>query len=112
MAHTISVEFIETQIFSSELRRLLPDEPYRHLQLILLLRPEQGAIIKGSGGLRKIRWGSQTRGKRGGFRVIYYWDKSVEVIYMLLIYDKTDQDDLTPQQLKILKKTVEKELKR
>lgn len=48
--------FIETLIFSREIQRLLPDDSYRMLQSVLMLRPDAGSLIRGSGGLRKIRW--------------------------------------------------------
>ena len=105
------MRFLETPVFTAEVLRLLDDEQYRALQLALLLRPEQGAVIKGSGGLRKVRWSSAGRGKRGGIRVIYYLDKPRETIYMLLAYPKSRQDDLTPAQLKILKQLVREEFK-
>ncbi len=50
-------------------------------------------------------------GKRGGLRVIYFWDKDGETIYMLLVYPKSEQEDLTPTQLRILSKLVREELK-
>jgi len=105
------MRFLETPIFTSEILRLLDDEQYRALQLALLLRPEQGAVIQGSGGLRKVRWTAGGRGKRGGIRVIYYWDKRRECIYMLLAYSKGRQDDLTPEQLKVLRQLVREEFK-
>jgi len=98
--------FIETSIFTREIKQLLPDEQYRMLQTALLLRPDAGDLIKGSGGLRKIRWNLPGRGKRGALRVIYYWDPP-DVIFMLLPYGKTDQEDLTPQQLKLLRALVQ-----
>ncbi len=60
--------------------------------------------------LRKVRWGVRGRGKRGGVRVIYYWDDPSDTIYLLLIYKKVQQDDLTPQQIKILRRLVREEL--
>ena len=51
------------------------------------------------------------KGKRGGCRVIYYWDKKHETFYMLLAYAKSKQEDLTPTQMKILTKLVKEELK-
>jgi len=100
------VLFVETPVFSKELSGLLSDDEYHALQLALLLRPEQGKVIPKSGGLRKLRWKLEGRGKRGGARVIYFWDKVAETVYMLLIYDKADQEDLTPSQLKILRSLV------
>jgi len=81
------------------------------LQHALILRPEQGNMITGSGGLRKIRWGIQGKGKRGGCRIIYYWDKNVETFYMLLAYQKSAQENLTPDQRKVLSKLVQEEFK-
>ena len=97
--------------FTEELQHLLKDEEYRALQLALLFRPEQGVLIPGSGGLRKIRWSQKGKGKRGGCRVIYYWDKKQETFYMLLAYAKSKQEDLTPTQMKVLTKLVKEELK-
>ena len=67
------MEFIETPIFTREIRRLLSDDEYRRMQIPLLLRPDIGDLIQGSGGLRKLRWRIAGQGKRGGLRVIYYW---------------------------------------
>ena len=89
---------------------LLSEEEYRLLQNELINNPTKGNVIKGSGGLRKIRWKSQGRGKSGGVRIIYYWISSEDIILMLLVYPKSEQDDLTSEQLKIIKKLVEKEL--
>ena len=105
------MRFIETPIFTRELCKFLQDEEYRALQLALLFRPTQGDIITGSGGLRKIRWGAKGKGKRGGCRIIYYWDRNKETFYMLLAYPKNVQEDLTPEQQKILSKLVREEFK-
>ena len=105
------MEFVETPIFTSQVKQLLSDEEYRGLQLALALRPEQGAVIRGGGGLRKLRWKQRGTGKRGGLRVIYYWITAEETIYMLFIYRKTRQGDLTEKQLRILRRLVREELK-
>lgn len=98
--------FIETPIFTKLTRDLLSDDYYRDLQRMLLLRPDAGDIIQGSGGLRKIRWNIPGHGKRGGLRIIYYWDVPHDTIYMLLIFKKSKQEDLTQEQLKILRNLV------
>ncbi len=105
------MRFVETPVFTRGLQNLLEDEEYRALQLALLFRPEQGLIIPGSGGLRKLRWSQKGKGKRSGCRVIYYWDEKQETFYMLLAYAKSKQDDLTPAQMKVLTKLVKEELK-
>ena len=103
--------FIETPIFTKLVTDLMTDDEYRKIQLALVLRPEAGKIIPGSGGLRKIRWKSSGSGKRGGLRLIYFWDVLEDRIYMLLIYKKSKQEDLTPSQLKILRNLVKEFLK-
>jgi hypothetical protein len=103
--------FIETPIFTKLVTDLISDDEYRKLQLALVLRPEAGKIIPGSGGIRKIRWKSGGSGKRGGLRVIYFWDVPEDTIYMLLIYKKSRQEDLTSNQLKTLRNLVKEFLK-
>lgn len=92
-----------------QVRKQLSNEEYRHLQNALVKRPNLGAVIRGSGGLRKMRWSMQGRGKRGGVRVIYYWGVQQKQLLMLLIYPKNVQDDLTPNQLKMLRQIVKRE---
>lgn len=77
------MEFFETTIFTKLIQKLINDEEYHLLQLQLSVRPESGDIIKGSGGIRKLRWFGSERGKRGGIRVIYYYFTEDEQIYML-----------------------------
>ena len=105
------MRFVETPVFTSSVRRHLDDEQYRALQWALLLRPEQGLLIPGGGGLRKIRWGTEGRGKRGGVRTIYYWAVEEHVCYMLFVYAKNEQGDLTPAQAKTLARLVREEFK-
>lgn len=64
--------FIETVLFTKLVREYLSDEEYGRLQQALIGDPEAGVVVKGSGGVRKIRWAAQGRGKRGGYRVIYF----------------------------------------
>jgi len=100
---------IETSVFTRQAQELLSDQEYGELQIALVSRPDIGAIIVGSGGLRKLRWAARGKGKRGGSRVIYYWAVSQDQLLMLLIYSKGEREDLTRGQLKTLKKIVEEE---
>ncbi len=102
---------IETSIFTAFITKLMSDDEYKEMQQALIRCPVAGGIIKGSGGLRKLRWTASGRGKRGGSRVIYYWYKDMETIYMLYAYVKNRQEDVTRDQLKMLSKLVEEELK-
>jgi hypothetical protein len=103
--------FIETSLFTQLVLELLTDDEYRALQNSLLKRPEQGNVIKGSGGIRKLRCAAKGKGKSGGIRVIYYWITTQRQILLLLAYPKNKQDDLTDAELAMLRALVEKELK-
>jgi mRNA-degrading endonuclease RelE of RelBE toxin-antitoxin system len=102
---------IETSIFTKKITTLLDDNEYRVLQNHLVKIPDSGEIIQGSGRIRKIRWAMKGRGKRGGIRIIYYWATSRDQIFMLYVYAKNKHNDLTKDQLSVLKKAVELELK-
>lgn len=105
------MQFIETSVFTRQVTALLTDLEYRELQIALLKQPGAGAVIQNSGGLRKIRWSMSGRGKRGGVRAIYYWVVAKDQILMLFIYSKAEKDDLTAEQLKVLRELVKKEFK-
>jgi len=102
---------IETSIFTKRIKELMTDEVYRELQNTLVAYPESGKLIQGSSGLRKVRWGTASKGKRGGVRVIYYFANSKNQIFMLMVYAKNERSDLTKEQLSLLKKVVEQEFK-
>ena len=96
--------FIETPIFTVDVRALLGDDEYAALQQHLVAMPDAGDVIAGTGGLRKIRWTIAGRGKRGGTRVIYYHVVAQVQIRMILIYRKGIKDDLTPKEKTVLRK--------
>ena len=102
--------FVETRVFSRQRIEHLNDEQFRSLQALLLESPTAGSRIVGTGGLRKLRWNAEGRGKRGGVRVIYYFIESRQVILLLLLYAKNEQDNLTAEQKRILKEVVRTEL--
>jgi hypothetical protein len=105
------VRFVETPIFTKVMTALLDDESYRSLQSALMRRPEQGAIIGGAHGARKVRWARPGAGKRGGIRVIYYWAAREAAFYMLYAYTKSEQGDLTPTQARLLGELIREEFK-
>jgi RelE toxin of RelE / RelB toxin-antitoxin system len=98
-AHMIFVELTPFVAFRGE---YWSDEDLRGLQSYLLVSPDAGDLISGGSGLRKLRWSAQGRGKRGGARVIYYWNVPGEQIYLIYGYVKSERDDLTPPQVKAL----------
>lgn len=99
---------IETTIFSRLIQEMMSDDDYRLLQEALITRPDAGDVIKGSGGLRKVRWKLEGKGKSGGIRVIYYWVTAEDQIRMVYAYRKSRQENLTPEQLAMLKQIVER----
>jgi len=105
------VRFVETPIFTRVLTRLIGDDEYRRLQVALMLRPEQGPVIPVTGGLRKVRWARPGAGKRGGLRIIYYWAPVERAFYMLYVYAKNEQGDLTRAQARALGQLVREEFK-
>lgn len=100
---------VETPIFTKQLLSALSEEEYRQFQATLLERPDAGKVIPGGGGLRKVRWALEGRGKSGGIRVIYYWFTARGTILLLFMYPKNVQDNLTQDQLKQLKKIIAEE---
>lgn len=99
---------IETIVFTRLIRELLHDDEYQDLQQFLVQQPDSGDLIPGGGGLRKLRWKLEGRGKRGGVRVIYYWMTRDDQLLMIYIYKKSKQADLSKAQLKILRDIVER----
>lgn len=99
---------IETPIFTKKVKECLSDDDYQQLQEALVINPELGSVIRKSGGLRKVRWKLEAKGKSGGIRVIYYWKVSYKQIYMIYCYPKNELDNLTDAQVAQLKKIVER----
>ena len=100
------MEFIETTGFSSIRENYFDDSQFHMLQLYLMDRPDAGDIIKGSGGVRKLRWGLQGTGKRGGVRVIYYWITKNHQILFLSAYAKNEASDLSRDAIKAMREIV------
>ncbi|MEL7536248.1 MAG: type II toxin-antitoxin system RelE/ParE family toxin [Pseudomonadota bacterium] len=99
--------FVETRLFTRLVDEYLSDDEYRQLQLALIDQPEAGAVIKGSGGVRKLRWAAKGRGKSGGYRVIYFLRRPKGVIWMLTMYPKSTTDTISGHILKQIKDEVE-----
>jgi hypothetical protein len=103
------VEFVEAPAFTRNLPNYLTDDLYKELQAFLILNPAAGDLIQGTGGFRKLRWSDSRRGKgkRGGLRVIYYVFESDDQIWFMTLYDKSEADDLTAAQKRVLKEAID-----
>ncbi len=96
--------FIETSVFTKLITKYLSDDEYLGLQNFLLKYPDTGKIIRGTGGVRKLRWAVQGKGKRGGLRIIYYWQTNQNEVWMLTVYGKSERESIPAH---ILKKITE-----
>jgi len=99
--------FVESTIFEKLRSDYLSEDEFLDLQLLLLANPKSGSVIKNTGGLRKIRFKSKGRGKRGGTRIIYYFLDSKNRFYLLTLYAKNEIEDLTSDEKKKLKQIME-----
>ena len=108
-------KFVITSIFESQWKKMgLTDDDLRRLQLEILQNPEQGVIMQGTGGLRKIRFALENRGKSGSARVCYIDFLVYETIFLLTLYPKNEKDNLTQKEkndFKVMIDSLEKELK-
>ncbi len=100
------MELIETEIFTKYIVEMMSDDEYMELQGALIEKPSAGRLIPGGYGLRKLRWGIDGGGKRGGLRIIYYFFSKDGSICLLLAYKKSEQKDVTRSQLKMLSNYV------
>ncbi len=99
--------FVETRLFTKLVQEYLSDDEYSELQRSLVMNPEAGDIIRGSGGVRKLRWGVAGRGKRGGIRVIYYLRSRQGQIWMLTLYAKNVSESIPAHVLKQIKEEID-----
>jgi mRNA-degrading endonuclease RelE of RelBE toxin-antitoxin system len=109
----VKAVFVELPPFEHYRTEYLDDDAFRRLQRLLMLKPEAGALIPGTGGLRKLRFEDERRGrgKRGGLRVIYYWWDVGSQFWLFTVYDKDEMSDLTKAQRETLKQMIKHEFK-
>lgn len=107
MAYIMFYEFIESRVFSALLENYLDDDSYAQLQLHLIRHPHVGRVIRGSGGVRKIRWHLRDSGKSGGVRICYFVRSTMRRIYLLTIYAKNERETISTTVLNEIRKLIE-----
>lgn len=95
MTRTVPISVLETPEFLSATRKLMSDEERALLVDYLAYNPTAGDLITGTGGVRKLRWGLEGRGKRGGARVIYFYHDAGVPLFALTAFAKNEQADLS-----------------
>ena len=100
------MKVLATPDFMEDIEDELDDLAFWELQDYVLDDPERGKLIPGSGGLRKLRWRIQGRGKRGGLRVIYYY-RTGDLIVFLAAYRKSEKENLSQGEIKELRREIE-----
>jgi len=101
------VTFVESPLFTKQVHDYLTDDEYRVFQEYLAANPGMGNVVRGSGGVRKVRWGRRGTGKSGGVRVLYFARTEAGEIWMLLIYAKSSVDSIPGHILKTLKEEMQ-----
>ena len=96
-----------TPAFDKKAKKILTAESIESLFDYLEAHPEKGDLIKGTGGVRKLRWqsGKSNKGKSGGVRVLYHYSKNVLII-LITLYSKTEKDDISGEERNQLKKLM------
>jgi len=99
--------FIEVPLFTKRWKEIgLGDDELFLLQVMLLKDPTSGPVMEGTGGIRKVRFPLSNQGKRGGIRVCYSDFAELEIVYLITAFTKNEQDNLTEEEKKVLRKLV------
>lgn len=96
----------ETTEYARRARKLLSEKERSDLITYLAANPEAGDIMEGTGGVRKVRWAREGKGKSGGVRVIYFYHNEAMPLYLLTLYGKSEKDNLSAAERNELAKLV------
>jgi hypothetical protein len=99
---------IETPVFSRKSEGLLTDQEREDFVVFIAQNPTAGTVVRGSGGIRKIRWVRPGAGKRGGVRIVYYNQIDHEEIWLLTLYAKNERTTIPGHELKLIKEAIER----
>lgn len=100
------MQVVFTRTYERAIRKLLKEDARRKMEASVAAAPYAAPVVRGTGGIRKLRWAAAGRGKRGGIRTVYFYSAAPNTIYFLTAYAKADRDDLTPADIKTLSRLV------
>ena len=100
------MQVFSTRTYERAIRKLLGEEARREMEDSIVAVPGAAPVIRGTGGIRKLRWAGSERGKRGGIRAVYFFHAGGDAIYLLTAYAKADREDLTPADTRALARLV------
>ena len=101
------ISVAETGTFQRKVARLLSDDEKAELIAYLAMHPNTGVLIKGTGGIRKLRWARSGQGKSGGVRVIYYFHSDMMPLYLLTIFGKNEKANIPEREKQLLARAIE-----
>ncbi len=96
---------IETRLFTSKASKIWTADQHQEFVVYIAANPKAGAVVPGSGGVRKVRWSKSGSGKSGGVRVVYF-NTSLETLWLLTLYAKNERETLAPHELKRIKEAI------
>jgi len=100
------ITVVETRPFQQRVVGRLSDEERLAFIAYIAAHPDAGDIVPSTGGVRKVRWGVDSRGKRGGVRVMYYFHNEEMPIFLLDVFAKNEKDDITPAEKKVMRQLI------
>ena len=103
---TLTVRIFTTRTYERAIRKLLSEPERCAMEAAIVANPGDAPVIRGTGGLRKLRWARLGRGKRVGIRTIYYRHGGRDTIYLLTAYAKAEREDLSSADRKVLSRLV------
>ena len=106
MSERLYLTVVETRPFMTEAERWLSTDEREQFIEYIACNPTPGAVIRETGGVRKVRWGATGRGKRGGVRVIYYYHSERIPLFLLTVYAKAQRTDLSPKEKATMRRLV------
>jgi len=100
---------VETPVYLRQAAEFLDEEERESIAAHLALNPNAGSVIRGSGGIRKLRWRTASTGKRGGYRLIYFNKLKSGQVWLLTIYSKRQHENISAQDLAKVRKAINHE---